>query len=60
MKKFLRFLFTSLFPGVFLIVAGLCASVLIQSVFGMISFLCFFVIGITLIIEGFKQMRHGQ
>jgi hypothetical protein len=54
-----KILFQYFLPGAGLIVLGFFAA-LQQNIFlGLLSFLAFFVIGVTLIVEGFKK-KNGS
>ncbi len=55
-----RFILNSFLPGVALIVLAFYTGTQKQPLFALAGFLSFFVMGITLIIEGFKNVRRFQ
>ena len=56
MKIFLKFIL----PGIGLILAGFIISTPMHIFWGTLSFVCFFVMGVTLIAEGLKRRKKNK
>jgi predicted phage tail protein len=48
------------FPGILLIVCAFWAGTLRNAIFALVGFLSFFVMGVTLIREGWKQTKNHE